>query len=147
MSLMRRNIMATWVGVNGPDGTTATGVAANYLKAQPSTQFGTRQLTVLNIAQTGVETNYANPNSLFSKTIRAIQQTAEIWAVFTPTTDAVKVIISTDSQWDGVGAPQTSQGGTAGDASYTAMEASILAGSGTAATVTVPAGFVAPFAG
>ena len=124
-----------------------TDVAANYLKADPSTQFGTRQLSVLNIAQTGVETNYADSNSLFSKTIRAIQQTAEVWAVFTPTTDAVKVIISTDSQWDGVGAPQTSQGGTAGDASYTAMEASILAGSGTAATVTVPAGFVNPFSG
>ena len=124
-----------------------TDVAANYLKADPSTQFGTRQLTVLNIAQTGVETNYADSNSLFSKTIRAIQQTAEVWAVFTPTTNAVKVIISTDSQWDGVGAPQTSQGGTAGDGSYDAMEASILAGSGTAATVTIPAGFVAAFNG
>ena len=137
--------MATWVGATGD--ADLSGVAANYLKAKPTTQFGTRQLTVLNIAQTAVETNHANANSLFSKTIRAIQQTAEIHAVFTPTTDAVKVIISTDSQWDGVGAPQTSQGGTAGDASYTAMEASILAGSGVAAVVSIPAGFVAPFAG
>jgi len=139
--------MPTHIGVVGTDGTVATGVAANYLKAKATTQFGTRQLTVLNIAQTGVETNYTDPNSLFSKTIRAIQHTAEIWAVFIPTTNAVKVIISTDSQWDGVGAPQTSQGGTAGDASYDAIEASILAGCGTAATVTVPAGFVNTFSG
>lgn len=134
--------MPSLVGVGG-----ATGVAANYLKADPSTQFGTRQLTVINIAQTGVETDYALSDSLFSKTIRAVQQTAEVWAVFTPTTDAVKMIIATDTQWDGVGAPQTSQGGTAGNGSYTAMEASIQAGSGVAATVTIPAGFVAPFHG
>ena len=120
---------------------------SQLLKADPSTQFGTRQLTVINIAQTGVETDYALSDSLFSKTIRAVQQTAEVWAVFTPTTDAVKMIIATDTQWDGVGAPQTSQGGTAGNGSYTAMEASIQAGSGVAATVTIPAGFVAPFHG
>ena len=124
-----------------------TDVAANYLKADPSTQFGTRQLSVLTITQTGVHTTFANANSLFSKTIRAIQQTAEVWAVFEPVTDAVNVIISTDSQWDGTGAPQASQGGTAGDGNFTAMEASILAGSGVAATVTVPAGFVAAFNG
>jgi len=124
-----------------------TTVAANYLVAQPSTQFGTRQLSVLTITQAGVFVNYADSNSLFSKTIRALQQTAEVWAVFTPTSGAVNVIISTDSQWDGVGAPQTSQGGYRGDASYDAMEASILAGCGTAATVTVPAGFVNTFHG
>ena len=130
--------------------TIGTTVAANYLKADPSTQFGTRQLSVLNIAQTGIDTNYANANSLFSKTIRALQQTAEIWAVFTPTTDAVKVIISNDSQWDGVG---TGTGAVftanplGGDASYTALEAAIEAGSGVAATVTVPAGFVAAYNG
>ena len=136
---------ANWVGASGD--ADLSGVAANYLKALATTQFGTRQLTVLNIAATALDTNYANSNSLFSKTIRALQQTAEVWAVFTPTSGAVNVIISTDSQWDGVGAPQTSQGGTAGDASYTAFEASIQAGSGVAATVTIPTGFVAPFRG
>ena len=137
--------MATWVGASGD--ADLSGVAANYLKAKPSTQFGTRQLSVLTITQTGIHTTHANANSLFSKTIRAIQQTAEIHAVFTPVTDAVNVIISTDSQWDGTGAPQASQGGTAGDGTFTAMEASILAGAGVAATVTVPAGFVNPFHG
>jgi hypothetical protein len=123
-------------------------VAANYLKADPSTQFGTRQLTVINIAQTGVETSYADSNSLFSKTIRAVQQTAEVWAVFTPTTDAVKMIIATDTQWDGTGAPAANTpAGKLTDSTFTAFEAAIEAGSGVAATVTVPAGFVAPFHG
>ena len=127
-----------------------TDVAANYLKSKPSTQFGTRQLTVLNIAQAAVFVDHALPNSLFSKTVRALQQTAEVWAVFTPVdagTDSFNVIIATDTQWDGVGAPQASQGGTAGDASYDALEAAIQAGSGVACTVSIPAGFVAPFHG
>jgi hypothetical protein len=141
---------ANWVGASGA--ADLSGVAANYLKAQASTQFGTRQLSVLKVAQANVFSTYADANSLFSKTVRAIQQTAEIWSVFTPVDgsgsgDYFHVIISTDSQWDGVGAPQTSQGGTAGDASYTAFEASIQAGSGVAATVTIPTGFVAPFHG
>jgi hypothetical protein len=123
-------------------------VAANYLKADPSTQFGTRQLTVINIAQTGVETNYADANSLFSKTIRAVQQTAEVWAVFTPTENAVKMIISTDSQWDGTGAPAANTpAGKLTDSTWTAFEAAIEAGSGVAATVTIPTGFVAAFNG
>jgi len=142
--------MPTHIGVVGTDGTVATGVAANYLKAKPTTQFGTRQLSVLTVTQAAVFVNYADADSLFSKTVRAIQQTAEVHAVFTPVdagTDYFNIIISTDSQWDGVGAPQTSQGGTAGDGTYTAMEASILAGSGVAATVAIATGFVAPFAG
>ena len=140
--------MATWVGASGD--ADLSGVAANYLKAQASTQFGTRQLSVLKVEIANVFTSHATANSLFSKAVRAIQQTAEIWAVFTPvddTTDYFHVIISTDSQWDGVGAPQTSQGGTKGDESYTAFEASIQAGCGVAATVSVPTGFVAPFRG
>ena len=120
-----------------------TTVAANYLVADPSTQFGTRQLTVINIAQTGVETDYALSNSLFSKTIRAVQQTAEVWAVFTPTTDAVKMIIASTTQWDG----QSAAGSTISDETFQKFEASIQAGSGVAATVTIPAGFVAGFNG
>ena len=125
-------------------------VAANYLKADPSTQFGTRQLSVLNIAKTGIETSYADSNSTFSKVVRALQQTAEVWAVFTPTTDSLNVIISTDSQWDGVG---TGTGAVftanplGGDASYTALEAALTAGGVSGCTVTVPAGFVAAFNG
>jgi hypothetical protein len=126
-------------------------VAANYLKAQPSTQFGTRQLAVLNIAQADVFVNHADANSLFSKTVRALQQTAEVWAVFTPvdaSTDSFNVIISADSQWTGTGAPAANTpGGQLTDGTYTALEAALEAGSGVAATVSAVAGFVAPFRG
>ena len=125
--------------------TIATTVGANYLKAAPSTAFGTRKLLVLNIAVAAIETNYANSDSLFSKTIRALQQTAEIHAVFTPTTDAVKVIISADSQWSGDSANQ-GIGGVTDNAGFGILETAIAAGNGgVAATVTVPAGFVTPF--
>lgn len=126
-------------------------VASNYLKAQPSTQFGTRQLSVLNIAIDGVFVNHADANSLFSKAVRSIQQTAEIWAVFTPVdagTDSFNVIISADSQWTGTGAPAANTpAGQLTDGTYAAFEAAIEAGCGVAATVSVPAGFVAPFHG
>jgi len=124
-------------------------VAANYLKADPSTQFGTRQLSVLKVEIADVAASYADSNSLFSKAVRAIQQTAEIWAVFTPvntTDDYFHVIISTDSQWDGVSGTITPNG-TAGNGSYNMFEAAIEAGCGVAATVTVPTGFVAAFNG
>ena len=126
-----------------------TDVSANYLKTLPSTQFGTRQLSVLNIAIAGVFVDYALADSLFSKSVRALQQTAEVWAVFTPVdagTDSFNVIISTDSQWDGVG---TGTGAVLpGDGTYTALEAAIALGNGgTTATVTAVAGCVAPFRG
>ena len=125
--------------------TIATTVGANYLKAAPSTAFGTRKLLVLNIAVAAIETNYANSNSLFSKTIRALQQTAEIHAVFTPTTNSVNVVISADSQWSGDTANQ-GIGGVADNAGFGILETAIAAGNGgVAATVTIPAGFVTPF--
>ena len=126
-------------------------IAANYLKAKPSTQFGTRQLSVLNIAKTGIETNYANSDSLFSKVVRALQQTAEVWAVYTPTTDSLNVIIATDTQF--VGDTETSRtaipsGGLAPAAGYGILEAALNAGAGTTGiVVTDVAGFVAPFNG
>jgi hypothetical protein len=129
---------------------TTTSVAANYLVSQPSTQFGTRQLSVLQIAASGIDTNYADANSFFSKTIRALQQTAEVWSVFTPTSGAVKVIISADTQWTGTGAPaENTPAGKLTDITYTALEAALTAGTdgSTTFTVTVPAGFVAPFHG
>jgi hypothetical protein len=127
-------------------------VAANYLKTEPSTQFGTRQLSVLNIAIDGVFVNHADSDSLFSKSVRALQQTAEVWAVFTPVdagTDSFNVIIATDTQWTGTGAPAANTpAGQLTDGSYTALETAIALGNGgVAATVSAPAGFVAPFHG
>ncbi len=128
-------------------------IAANYLISKPSTQFGTRQLSVLNVAIADVFVDYANANSLFSKAVRAIQQTAEVWAVFTPvdgSPDSFNVIIATDTQY--VGDTETSRtaipsGGLAPAANFGVFETAIQAGCGVAATVTAPAGFVAPFHG
>ena len=129
-------------------------IAANYLKAKPSTQFGTRQLSVLNIAVADVFVDHALSDSLFSKSVRALQQTAEVWAVFTPvdgSPDSFNVIIATDTQY--VGDTETSRtaqpsGGAAPAANYGILETAIAAGNGgVAATVTVVAGCVAPFHG
>ncbi len=136
------------------NGNNIVDIAANYLVSKPSTQFGTRQLTVLKVEIAGVFVNYANSDSLFSKSVRAIQQTAEVWAVFTPvddTTDYFHVIIATDTQY--VGDSETSRtaipsGGLAPTANFGIFETAIAAGNGgVAATVTVPTGFVAPFHG
>jgi hypothetical protein len=129
-------------------------IAANYLKAKPSTQFGTRQLSVLNIAIADVFVDHALSDSLFSKSVRALQQTAEVWAVFTPVdagTDSFNVIIATDTQY--VGDTETSRtaqpsGGLQPAANYGILETAIAAGNGgVAATVSAVAGFVAPFSG
>ena len=58
-------------------------IAANYLKTKPSTQFGTRQLTVIKVAQAGVYTNYANSNSLFTKTVRATTNSSSMGSIHT----------------------------------------------------------------
>ena len=125
-----------------------TDVTTNYLKTISSTQFGTRRLSVINIAFTGADTTPTIANSLFSQAVRALQQTAEVWAVFTPTSGEFKAIIATHTQYQGTaaeGAAQKGNIGTGGTAdSYegleTAMAASIV-GTPTV-TVTNVAGFV-----
>ena len=54
-------------------------VTANYLKAQASTQFGTRQLSVLTITKEGITSGEGDSDSLYSKIIRALQQTVFIF--------------------------------------------------------------------
>jgi len=128
-------------------------ITANYLKADPSTQFGTRQLSVLNIAGADVAVNYANSDSLYSKAVRALQQTAEIWAIFTPvndTDDSFNVIISTDSQWAGNSAHQGAvNGGNLPTQGYGVLETALTAGTDGTTTFTVTAvpGCVAAFNG
>jgi hypothetical protein len=53
------------------------------------------------------------------------------------------MIIAATTQWDG----QVANTSTISDETFAKFEASIQAGSGVAATVTIPAGFVAPFHG
>lgn len=70
---------------------------ANYLVALPTTQLGTRVLKPLVLYVTGVETNYENADSLFSKTVRALQQNVELYAVFTPNSDRLTVLVASDT--------------------------------------------------
>jgi len=130
--------------VIGTDSGSGVNVAANYLKTLPSTQFGTRQISVINIAIADVFVNHANADSLFSKSVRALQQTAEVWAVFTPVdagTDSFNAVIATHTQWAG-----DSAGGQQGNigvdgTGYGILETAIAAGNGgVAATVTDVAG-------
>jgi hypothetical protein len=147
--------------VIGTDAGSGVNVAANYLKTLPSTQFGTRQLAVIKIEVAGLTDGAGSElvaNSLFSKTVRALQQTAEVWSIFTPvdtTTDYFHAIISVDSQWDGDAANQGATGGlqsaiygTSSGYNFGILETAIAAGNGgVTATVSIPTGFVAPFRG
>jgi hypothetical protein len=121
-----------------------TDVTTNYLKTIPTTQFGTRRLSVINIAVADVFVNFANANSLFTKSVRALQQTAEVWSVFTPVDgapDSFNAVIATHTQWAG-----DSAGGQQGNigvdgTGYGILETAIAAGNGgVAATVTDVAG-------
>lgn len=124
----------------GTDSGSGVNVAANYLKASGSTQFGTRQLSVIKVVQANVFVNYADSNSLFSKSVRALQQTAEIYAVYNPVdagTDYFCAIIATDTQWDGAATDDTKLGVPTNDNGFGKLEAAIEAGSGVAVTVSL----------
>lgn len=87
--------------VIGTDATSGVNVAANYLKARPSTRFATRQLAFFDVQISEVATNYADANSLYSKAIRAVQQNAEIYAVGEPASDHFIVVVAQDTANDG----------------------------------------------
>lgn len=112
----------------------STTVAANFNLASPSTQFGTRKLSFLNVAITGVATNYALADSLFAKSIRGIQTMAEVWAVGTPVSGNFVVIVSDDTVTNG---DSKSGGAVDSGTGYGLLEAAIAAANGgTSATVT-----------
>ena len=126
--------------VIGADSGSGVNVAANYLKASASTQFGTRQLSVIKIVQADDAVSASAANSLYSKSIRALQQTAEVYAVYAPvntTDDYFCAIIATDTQWDGAATDDTKLGVPTNDNGFGKLEAAIEAGSGVAATVTL----------
>jgi hypothetical protein len=72
-------------------------VANNYLFSDPTTQLGTRKLKPMLIFVTGLATNAGDANSLFTRTIRAIQQNVELYAVFNPSGDWVTVLVASDT--------------------------------------------------
>lgn len=113
-------------------------VAANYLKTvAPFTRFGTPELVVIKVAQAGVFVDSALADSLFSKSVRALQQTAEVYGVFAPvddTTDYYHAIIVANTQTNGDTKP--AGGGVDTGTGWGILETAIQAGSGVAATVT-----------
>lgn len=76
---------------------TGTTVAANYLKASPSTQFGTRAISFYSVAGTGFNTNYSDSDSNFAKAVRAIETIAEVYLLGTPASAGFVVGIATDT--------------------------------------------------
>ena len=80
-----------------------TTVGANYLKAKPSTRFSTRDLAflVIDMDNSSYFNNYANADSNFSKVVRAVQTQAEIYAVGTPDSGVVTIVVAIDTTNDG----------------------------------------------
>lgn len=71
--------------VIGPNPATGVDVAANYLKAFPTTKFGTRELTFAIITvNDSMENDYLESNSLFSQAVRSLQLQAEIYGIGEP---------------------------------------------------------------
>jgi hypothetical protein len=113
----------------------------------PYTQFGTRQLKFLKVEAVHSEgaVNFANEtlaaagagytakNSLFSKAVRAIQTTAEIYLVGTPGSAGFIVAVATDTE-NTAGAVNNVADGT-----YSVLEAAIKSSIGADESVTVTA--------
>jgi hypothetical protein len=102
-------------------------VAANYLKTTGNfSQFGTRELAFISIAVTALDTNYANANSLFSKTVRALQQSVEVYFVGTPASGAVVAIIAADTSFN----YDSASAGVGSGTGWGLLEAALAAGVG-----------------
>jgi hypothetical protein len=72
-------------------------VAANYLRTKPSTRFATRQLAFMRIDCTGIENDAEDSNSLFTRVVRGVQLVAEVYAVGTPDSGSVIVVVGADT--------------------------------------------------
>jgi hypothetical protein len=92
-------------------------ITANYLKTKPSTRFSTRQLAFVEIEVTGCHTDYATPDSLYSRAVRGVQAVAEVYAVGTPAVNKFMVVIAQDTD----GADNNNDGLDGGDSSSQSM--------------------------
>jgi len=113
-------------------------VTANYLKAAPSTQFGTRELTIVKIAVavTDLFTGQSAANSNYAAAVRALQLTAEVYAVYAAqndTADFFHAIIATDTQTNG----DSTTNGVPTGTGYGILEAAMGAALGQTVTITV----------
>ena len=119
--------------------------SANYLKTVESTQFGTRELTVIKVLVTGGSNDmryqdgatsslsYTLPASLYSKAVRTIQNFAEIYAVYAPVATGFIAVIAADTA-------NGADSGNTQSATFGLMEAAINAAlnASAATTVSVP---------
>lgn len=119
-----------------------TYVTSNYLKAAPSTQFGTRQLAFVKVVATGSDgstavnfsTNYTDSNSDFAKAVRTVQISNEIFAVGTPNGTGFVVAIADDTR-NGSEPDSHDQAATYGQLEA-ALVAALAKGGSATATVT-----------
>jgi len=101
-------------------------VAANYLKTTGNfSQFGTRELAFISITVSGVHSS-----SLFSKTVRALQQTVEVYFVGTPASNAFVAIIAADTSFN----YDSASAGVGSGTGWGLLETAIAAGNGGVAT-------------
>ena len=146
--------MPSLIGSTGSDGTTATGVAANYLKMTPQdtyatgaefSNFGTRSLRLLKVVTTGgtndltkgadgANGTYKDQNSVFARAVRALQTMGEVYLVGQPDTTSFMALVSADTVNDA----DTTNVNTAGT-TYGGMEAVINASLNTSGTCTITA--------
>jgi len=121
-----------------------TTVAANYLKTTGNfSQFGTRELAFISISVSGLDTTYANANSTFSKTVRALQQLVEVYFVGTPASGAVVAIIAADTSFNYDSASAGVGSGTGWGLLETALNAGVGTGTFTVATLTASGASIA----
>ena len=86
-------------------------LGGNTRKALPTSQFGTRKLSFCVVDVTDIGVDYTLQNSVFYQTIRAIQQNVEIYAVGTPSTNQVIIVVAGDTEPFGTN-EATEDGGT-----------------------------------
>lgn len=90
-----------------------TSVAANYLKAAPSSQLGTRELTVFVVQMTDEAdwSNHLDSNSNYSKAIRGLQTVCELFFIGEPNGATFTVLAAKDTASFGSG-EEAGDGGT-----------------------------------
>jgi hypothetical protein len=141
------------VGQTGTDGTTATGVAANYLRMPAQDQyatgaeysnFATRSLRLIKVVTSGGTNDlrygadgatgtYKDTNSVFGRAVRALQTMGEVYLVGQPDATSFMALVAGDTVNDA-----TTSSNVAGT-TYNAMEAVINASLNASGTCTITA--------
>jgi D-serine deaminase-like pyridoxal phosphate-dependent protein len=119
-----------------------------YGIGEPFTNFGTRQLQIIKVANSGGTNDlrkgadgstgsYQDSNSLFSKAVRALQTYAEVYAVYAPTANAFFAVVSLDT----ANSSDSGNGDTDGaiGTGYGLLEAAVQANLNSSASVTISA--------